>query len=121
MNRLIILVHVEGVDKILAVPKLNSGTGEATAASVVEELTDWKLIDRVIVFCYVTTACKSSQRRFCLHRAVAGEEIALLRVVPSRHRADHRQEVRMIHELFFRPRYRHRHPPEHDVCTFGPR
>ncbi|KAG0711576.1 hypothetical protein GWK47_020352 [Chionoecetes opilio] len=40
-ERLAILVTGEGVEKLLGVPKLHSGTGDATATAVFEALEDW--------------------------------------------------------------------------------
>ena len=42
-DRLVIIVTSEGVEKLLGVPKLYSGIGEAVATAVCEVLEDWGL------------------------------------------------------------------------------
>lgn len=47
VDRIAIIVS-GGVDKLLAVPRLDTGTGRAQADAVVDILRDWDLDDRVI-------------------------------------------------------------------------
>lgn len=56
VDRLAILVSGDGVDKLLGVPMLPSGTGKAQADAVMEALQDWGLEDRVIGLGFDTTA-----------------------------------------------------------------
>jgi hypothetical protein len=56
VDRLPIIISGGGMYKLLAVPKLNSGTGEAMATAVYEALQDWNLCDRVQAMCFDTTA-----------------------------------------------------------------
>jgi hypothetical protein len=47
VDRLAILVSGEGTTKLLGVPKIHSGTGEAQAMSVYKLVNEWNLKDRV--------------------------------------------------------------------------
>ena len=51
-----------GTSKLLAVPKLGSGTGEAQAGAVVDSIADWKLTERVRGMCFDTTASNTGWR-----------------------------------------------------------
>ncbi|KAG0730526.1 WD repeat-containing protein 46 [Chionoecetes opilio] len=57
-ERLAILVTGEGVEKLLGVPKLHSGTGDAAATAVFEALEDWGVQERVVAMCFDTTSAK---------------------------------------------------------------
>ncbi|KAG0713663.1 hypothetical protein GWK47_015707 [Chionoecetes opilio] len=46
----------DGVQKLIGVPKLASGTGEAMASAVAEALDDWGLAERVVAMSFDTTA-----------------------------------------------------------------
>lgn len=61
VDRIAIIVSGEGVDKLLAVPRLDTGTGRAQADAVVDTLRDWDLGDRVIGLSFDTTAANSGQ------------------------------------------------------------
>ena len=56
VNRLPVLVSGNGVDQLLGVPKLTSGTGENTSAAVYKLVLDWGLLDQVKCMCFDTTA-----------------------------------------------------------------
>jgi len=56
VDRLPILVSGDGVSKLLSVPKLESGTGEAISNAVIESLFDWSITDRVQSLSFDTTA-----------------------------------------------------------------
>lgn len=56
VERIAILVSGDGVDKLLAVPKLPDGTGRAQANAVLDALADWDLNDRVAGLSFDTTA-----------------------------------------------------------------
>ena len=49
------LISGVGVEPLLGVSKLASGTGEAQAAAVVSCLIDWDVLDRVVALCFDTT------------------------------------------------------------------
>ncbi|KAE9523786.1 hypothetical protein AGLY_015846 [Aphis glycines] len=56
VDRLPILVSGDGVSKLLSVPKLESGTGEAISNAVIASLFDWSITDRVQSLSFDTTA-----------------------------------------------------------------
>ncbi|KAG0711531.1 putative 39S ribosomal protein L24, mitochondrial [Chionoecetes opilio] len=58
-ERLAILVTGEGVEKLLGVPKLHSGTGDAAATAVLEALEDWGVQERVVAMCFDTTSANT--------------------------------------------------------------
>ena len=47
------------MEKLLCVPKLHAGTGEAAATAVFECLEDWGVSDRVIGMCFDTTSANT--------------------------------------------------------------
>ena len=47
VDRLSVLVNGIGVDQLLAVPKLKSGTGIAQADAVMHALQEWNITDHV--------------------------------------------------------------------------
>src|SRR6218665_279949 len=51
-----------GVNKLLGVPKLTSGTGENTAAAVYTLLKDWSVADRVKAMCFDATSSNTGHR-----------------------------------------------------------
>jgi hypothetical protein len=56
IDRLPVLISGVGVEQLLGVPKLPSGTGEAQATAVIKCLQDWGVMDRVVALCFDTTA-----------------------------------------------------------------
>ena len=62
VDRLPILVSGNGVAKLLSVPKLDTGSGEAMANAVVEALRDWGIADQVVGMCFDTTASNTGPR-----------------------------------------------------------
>ncbi len=62
VDRLPILVTGEGITQLLGVPKLSSGTGEATAAAVYNLLEHWNVTNKVKAMCFDTTASNSGQK-----------------------------------------------------------
>ena len=56
VDRLAIVVSGHGVQKLIGVPKLTRGTGEATASAVAEALDDWGLAERIVAMSFDTTA-----------------------------------------------------------------
>ncbi|XP_063547373.1 uncharacterized protein LOC134754858 [Cydia strobilella] len=65
VDRLPILVSGHGVDQLLAVPKLERGTGEACASAVHETVQTWGLSDKVKCLCFDTTAVNTGLRNGC--------------------------------------------------------
>ena len=59
VDRLPVLVSGVGVEQLLGVPKLPSGTGKAQAEAVVDCLEDWEIVDRIAALCFDTTASNS--------------------------------------------------------------
>jgi len=59
VDRLPIIVSGHGVERLLNVPKLPNGTGEAMANAVVQALNDWNLTDKVGAMSFDTTASNS--------------------------------------------------------------
>jgi hypothetical protein len=62
VDRLPILVSGEGVLQLLAVPKLPSGTGEASASAVYEASVSWGLCDKIKCMSFDTTAANTGLR-----------------------------------------------------------
>lgn len=62
VDRLPILISGEGIDQLLAVPKLSSGKGEATASAVYDTAVDWDICDKVKCMCFDTTAANTGPR-----------------------------------------------------------
>jgi len=62
VDRLPVLISGVGVEQLLGVPKLSSGTGEAQAAAVIRCLEEWGVIDRVSALCFDTTASNTGLR-----------------------------------------------------------
>ena len=62
VDRLPILVSGQGVDQLLCVPKLPSGTGEAAAAAVYEATVAWNIADKIKCLCFDTTSVNSGPR-----------------------------------------------------------
>ena len=54
IDRLPVLIFGVGVEQLLGVPKLPSGTGEAQATAVIKCLQDWGVMDRVVALCFDT-------------------------------------------------------------------
>ncbi|GBP79306.1 hypothetical protein EVAR_55364_1 [Eumeta japonica] len=59
VDRLPILVSGQGVDQLLAVPKLSHGTGEACASAVYDTIVSWNLGDKIK--CFASTPLRSIQ------------------------------------------------------------
>jgi len=62
VERLPILISGAGVEQLLAVPKLASGTGEAQASAVVQCLETWGIKDKITAFCFDTTSSNTGHR-----------------------------------------------------------
>ena len=60
-DRLPILVSGDGVDQLLAVPKLPSRSGEATAVAVQKAALSWGVSDNVKAIPFNTTAVNTSR------------------------------------------------------------
>src|SRR6218665_1206407 len=78
--RLPVLVSGYGVNKLLGVPKLTSGTGENTAAAVYTLLQDWGVAGQALELTWHIKSNVSSKRSPCAltrHRQILGTELAL--------------------------------------------
>lgn len=62
VDRLPILVSGQNIDQLLAVPKLESGSGELIATAVYEEISSWGISDKVKCMCFDTTAVNTGRR-----------------------------------------------------------
>lgn len=62
VDRLPILVSGKGIDQLLAVPKLASGTGEAIATAVFESLESWGITNQVKCLSFDTTSVNTGLR-----------------------------------------------------------
>src|SRR6218665_604151 len=60
--RMPVLVSDHGVNKLLGMPKLTSGTEENTAAAVYTLLQDWSVADRAKAMCFDTTSSNTEHR-----------------------------------------------------------
>ena len=61
VDRLPVLVSGSGVSKLLAVAKLQSGTGQAQAVGVFEAIEHWGLADRIRAMCFDTTSSNTGR------------------------------------------------------------
>lgn len=62
VERLPILVSGQGIDQLLAVPKLNRGTGEAAASAIHETILSWNLGEKIKYMSFDTTAANTGSR-----------------------------------------------------------
>ena len=62
VDRLPVLVSGFGVDQLLSVPKLASGSGENQADAIVKALEDWEITDRGEAMSFDTTASNTGPR-----------------------------------------------------------
>ena len=63
VDRLPIIVTGKDIEQLLAIPKLTSGTGEATAEAVFNACESWDINDFVRCMCFDTTAANSGVRK----------------------------------------------------------
>lgn len=61
----VIISDVRGTTKLLGVPKIPAGTGEATSTAVMQSLIDWELLDKVVGMSFDTTASNTELALFC--------------------------------------------------------
>lgn len=59
VDRLAVIVSGDGVMKLLGVPKISNGTGEAQSTSVFELIEEWNLTERIHSMSFDTTASNS--------------------------------------------------------------
>ena len=62
IDRLPIIVSGCGVDQILCVPKLDSGTGKAMADAMIDVLTDWGIKNRIKAISFDTTSSNTGRK-----------------------------------------------------------
>jgi len=70
VDRLPIIISYKGIDQLLGVPELISGTGEnqATAVYLYQALENWGLIDNVQALCCDTTASNTGRLKYaCIY------------------------------------------------------
>lgn len=56
VDRLAVIVSGEDVMKLLGVPIITNGTGEAQAQAVYDLLQTWNIEDRIVAMCFDTTS-----------------------------------------------------------------
>lgn len=61
VDRLPVLISGAGIEQLLGVPKLSSGTGDAQASAVLRCLEDWGIGDQVCALCFDTTASNTGR------------------------------------------------------------
>ena len=61
VDRLPVVVSGAGVDQLLGVPKMPSGTGDAQATAVAKVLQEWGLVNRVSAMCFDTTSSNTGR------------------------------------------------------------
>lgn len=62
VDRVPILVSGQGVDQLLGVPKIESGSGESTATAVYETVSSWGIVDQIKCMSFDTTAVNTGPR-----------------------------------------------------------
>ena len=60
--RLPVIISGAGIEQLLGVPKLLSGTGDAQASAVMTCLEEWGIEDQVAALCFDTTASNTGHR-----------------------------------------------------------
>ena len=60
VDRLPVLVSGDGVEKLLAVPSLPNGTGQAAADAIMTSLEDWGIKEQVVALSFDTTASNTA-------------------------------------------------------------
>ncbi len=80
VDRLPVLITGVGVEQLLGVQKLTSGTGEAQAAAVTQCLEEWEIAERVVALCFDTTASNTGHRSdaCCLIEQKLGKDLLYL-------------------------------------------
>ena len=63
VDRLPILVTGDGVQQLLGVPKISSGTGLAMSTAVCETIRQWGLMSKIKVMCFDTTASNTGKNK----------------------------------------------------------
>ena len=56
VDRLPVIISGIGVEQLLGVPKISSGTGKVQATAVISLLENWGVTDQVAALCFNTTA-----------------------------------------------------------------
>jgi len=62
VDRLPVVVSGTGVEQLLGVPKLPSGTGDGQATAVAKVLQDWGIVNCVCTMCFDTTSTNTGHR-----------------------------------------------------------
>jgi len=61
VDRLPVLLSGDGMDKLLGVPKMSSGTGENEANAVHKLLAEWQLTEKIKAMCFNTTSVNTGR------------------------------------------------------------
>ena len=85
VERLPIVVTGCGIEKLIAVPKLQDGTGESSSTAVVESLRDWGIQDQISSMCFDTTAANTGRRGGACHLIEQKMEKDLLHLACRHH------------------------------------
>ena len=62
VDRLPILVYGVGIQQLLGVPKIYSGTGDNMAIAITTSIVDWKVTNQVKGMCFDTTSSNTGYR-----------------------------------------------------------
>jgi hypothetical protein len=62
VDRLPIVISASGVEKLLCIPKLASGTGQAMADAIFKVVSDWGVTDNIKAFSFDTTASNTGKK-----------------------------------------------------------
>ncbi len=63
VDRVAILVSGNGIEKLLCIPKLHSGTALMTASAIVEAVDEWQIRDNIKGLCFDTTSTNTGVKR----------------------------------------------------------
>jgi len=99
VDRLPILVSGRNVDQLLAVPKLESGTGESTASAVYEEALSWGLCDKIKCMCFDTTFVNTGLKNGACIRFEQLVQKDMLWLACRHHIMEIMLEAVVVHEL----------------------
>lgn len=80
VDRLPVLVSGVGVEQLLGIPKISSGTGSAQASAIIQCLREWDIQEKVVALCFDTTACNTGHRSgaCCLIEQEMNKELLFL-------------------------------------------
>ena len=72
VDHLAILVTGKNTEKLLGVPKISKGTGEAMAEATVASLAEWGIKEQVIGMCFDTTSSNTGEKVIAKRTVIFG-------------------------------------------------